>query len=102
MNKSIPTKHGNISLPAFMPDATYGTVKSLSFKDVKDSGVKEIVTTTLHLEQKLGSEYIKSLGGIHKFMGWNRPILSDSGGRQVFSLINSKSQIQNSKSTSRN
>src|SRR5579885_370684 len=96
-SSEVPTKHGKINLPAFMPDATYGSVKSVSFKDVKDSGVKEIVTTTMHIEQNIGSIYIKEFGGIHKFFGWERPILTDSGGWQVFSLINSKSKTSNSK-----
>ena len=87
--ESIPTKHGKIQLPAFMPDATYGAIKSISFQDAKNAGVKEIVTTTLHIEQKIGSLFIKKIGGIHKFFGWDRPILTDSGGWQVFSLINS-------------
>lgn len=84
----IKTKHGDIRLPAFMPDATYGSIKSISFNDAINAGVKEIVTTTLHIEQKIGSEFIKEFGGIHKFFGWDRPILTDSGGWQVFSLIN--------------
>lgn len=84
----IKTKHGEIRLPAFMPDATYGSIKAISFNDAKNAGVKEIVTTTLHIEQKIGSEFIKDFGGIHKFFGWDRPILTDSGGWQVFSLIN--------------
>lgn len=71
-----------------MPDATYGAIKSISFLDAKNAGVKEIVTTTLHIEQKIGSVFIKKIGGIHKFFGWDRPILTDSGGWQVFSLIN--------------
>lgn len=87
--KSVLTKHGEINLPAFMPDATYGSIRSTSFNDVKNAGIKEIVTTTLHIEQKLGSQYIKEFGGLHKFFGWDRPILTDSGGWQVFSLINS-------------
>jgi len=86
-NCSIQTQHGQIMTPAFMPDATYGAIRSVSFKDAKVSGVKEIVTTTLHIENKIGSNYIKDFGGIHKFFGWNRPILTDSGGFQVFSLI---------------
>ncbi len=84
---SIETQHGNILTPAFMPDATYGAIKAVSFPDAAKAGVKEIVTTTLHLEQKLGSEYIRDLGGVHKFMNWQRPVLTDSGGFQVFSLI---------------
>lgn len=91
----ITTKKGDIVLPAFLPDATYGTVKSVSFQDVKNAGISEIVTTTLHIEEKIGSQYIKKIGGIHKFMGWDRPILTDSGGWQVFSLINSKPNSQN-------
>jgi len=83
----IKTKHGDIKLPSFMPDATYGAIQSISFNDAKNAGVNEIVTTTLHLEQHLGSEYIEKIGGVHKFFGWNRPILTDSGGFQVFSLI---------------
>lgn len=85
--QNINTQHGKIELPAFMPDATYGSIKSISFKDAKDSGVKEIVTTTMHIEQNIGSKFIKDFGGIHKFFGWDRPILTDSGGWQVFSLI---------------
>lgn len=83
----ISTLHGSITTPTFMPDATYGAVKAVSFPDVAKSGITEIVTTTLHLEQKLGSEYVKKQGGLHKFFGWDRPILTDSGGFQVFSLI---------------
>jgi len=85
--RKIKTKHGVIQTPAFLPDATYGSIKSISFDDAKNVGIKELVTTTLHIENKLGSEYIKKFGGIHKFFGWNRPILTDSGGFQVFSLI---------------
>lgn len=83
----IKTKHGNIQTPAFMPDATYGSIKSISFKDASASGVEEIVTTTLHIENKIGSSYIQEFGGLHEFFGWNRPILTDSGGFQVLSLI---------------
>lgn len=85
--RKIKTKHGTIQTPAFMPDATYGSIKSISFKDALEVGVKQIVTTTLHIENKAGSAYIQKFGGIHKFFGWNRPILTDSGGFQVFSLI---------------
>lgn len=90
--ESLKTNHGAIQLPAFLPDATYGSIRSASFKDVKNSGINEIVSTTLHLEQKIGSTYIKNFGGIHKFFGWDRPVLTDSGGWQVFSLINSQNK----------
>ncbi len=95
--KDIKTKHGDIQLPAFMPDATYGSIKAISFEDAKKAGVQEIVTTTLHIEQKIGSQYIKDFGGIHKFFSWDRPILTDSGGWQVFSLINSKNSSSSKK-----
>lgn len=88
--RQIITNHGEIKLPAFMPDATYGSIKAVSFKDAYDAGIREIVTTTLHIEQRVGSQYIKKMGGLHKFFGWDRPILTDSGGWQVFSLINAK------------
>ena len=84
---AIQTKHGIIQTPAFMPDATYGAIRAISFEDAKKAGVEQIVTTTLHIENKLGSEYIQKLGGVHKFFNWDRPILTDSGGFQVFSLI---------------
>lgn len=83
----IQTLHGSIEFNAFLPDATYGTINSLSFPDLKKTNTNEFVTTTLHLEQLLGSTYVKKLGGLHKFLGWDRPILTDSGGFQVFSLI---------------
>ncbi len=89
MDKLV-TNHGEIKFPAFMPDATYGSIKTVSFADAKNAGIEQIVTTTLHIEQKIGSQFIKKFGGIHKFFGWDRPILTDSGGWQVFSLINSK------------
>jgi len=94
MNKVL-TKHGLIELPAFMPDATYGSIRAISFKDAEESGINEIVTTTLHIEEKIGSTYIKELGGINKFFKWNRPILTDSGGWQVFSLINNSKNNKN-------
>jgi len=95
--KSIETKHGTINLPAFMPDATYGSIRTASFPDIRKAGIEQIVTTTLHLEQKIGSQYIKKMGGIHKFFNWDRPILSDSGGWQVFSLINRPENLKSIK-----
>lgn len=91
----IHTAHGIINTPAFLPDATYGAINSVSFADANSAGVEEIVTTTLHLELKLGSEYIEKFGGLHKFFNWNRPILTDSGGFQVFSLIHRRPNHHN-------
>lgn len=98
-NKNIKTPHGEIVLPAFMPDATYGSIRNISFADLSNTGIKEIVTTTLHIEQKLGSVYVAEFGGIHKFFGWDGPILTDSGGWQVFSLINSNRKNPKNKIT---
>lgn len=83
----IQTVHGVIETPAFMPDATYGSVKCLSFEDVKECGINEIVTNTLHLFVRPGNKFIKRFGGLHKFFNWNRPIFTDSGGYQVFTWI---------------
>lgn len=83
----IHTQHGDISTPAFLPDATYGSVKMLSFDDVRRCGIEQILCTTLHLHINPGDKYIKRMGGMHKFFGWNNPILTDCGGWQVFSLI---------------
>ncbi len=83
----INTQHGKLKLPVFMPDATFGSIKSITFQDALEAKTKAIVTTTLHIENTLGSLYIKNYGGIHKFFNWTKPILSDSGGFQVFSLI---------------
>ncbi|MBD3281110.1 tRNA guanosine(34) transglycosylase Tgt [Candidatus Dojkabacteria bacterium] len=97
--KEIKTKHGIINTPAFMPDATYGSIRNVNFRDAKKAGVEEIVTTTLHIENKIGSEYVREFGGIHKFFGWDRPILTDSGGFQVFSLIHAAKDKSLSKIT---
>ncbi|MFW5703187.1 MAG: tRNA-guanine transglycosylase [Candidatus Dojkabacteria bacterium] len=94
-HKTIQTSHGEIRTPAFLPDATYGSVHSLSWDDLLDSGINEIVTNTLHLELKLGSSYIEEYGGLHKFFGWDRPILTDSGGFQVFSLMHRRANKNN-------
>jgi len=91
----IHTAHGVINTPTFLPDATYATVPYLSIQDLKEIGIKEIVSTTLHLEQKLGSLYLNKMGGLHKFIGWQRPILTDSGGWQVFSLIHRQHSLEN-------
>lgn len=83
-------QQNSLNFPLFLPDATYGSIKSISFKDLEKTQLEGIVTTTLHIEQKIGSSFIKDFGGLHKFFNWNKFILTDSGGWQVFSLINSK------------
>jgi len=91
----IQTPHGNLQTPIFMPDATYGVVTGLSSHDLELTNTKALVTTTLHIEQKLSSEYISKVGGLNKFIGWDSPILTDSGGFQVFSLINRQKDSKN-------
>ena len=91
----ISTSHGDLQFPVFMPDATYGTISNMSYKDLESTGTRAIVTNTLHLEQKLGSEKIAELGGFHKLTGWSKPVLTDSGGFQVFSLISRRPNVKN-------
>ncbi len=80
------TTHGSIRTPLFMPVGTLATVKGLSSKQLIDIGASMILANTYHLHLLPNESIIKQAGGIHKFMNWNRPILTDSGGYQVFSL----------------
>lgn len=82
----INTQHGNISTPFFMPIATRGVVKSLLTEDLKSAGAQIILANTYHLWQRPGLSVMRKAGGLHKFMNWPGPILTDSGGYQVFSL----------------
>ena len=82
----LTTAHGVIETPFFMPIATKGAVKTLSSADMKKLGASILLSNTYHLLLRPGFEGIKKLGGLHKFMNWNGPILTDSGGYQVFSL----------------
>lgn len=80
------TPHGEIETPVFMPVGTKATVKSLDYKDLESLGTEIILANTYHLAMRPGSELVKRMGGLHKWMNWNKPILTDSGGFQVFSL----------------
>ncbi|MFQ5671751.1 MAG: tRNA guanosine(34) transglycosylase Tgt [Nitrospinales bacterium] len=82
----LTTAHGTIDIPAFMPVGTQATVKSLSPDDLEACGAQIILGNTYHLYLRPGHEVVKSLGGLHRFMSWRKPILTDSGGFQVFSL----------------
>ena len=82
----IETNHGSISTPAFLPVGTQGTVKSLTPEDLIELGTEAILANTYHLYLRPGHETIGRLGGLHRFIHWDRPILSDSGGFQIFSL----------------
>ncbi len=82
----LKTPHGEVPTPVFMPVGTQATVKAVSPRDLKDLGATIILSNTYHLYLRPGDERIARLGGLHAFMGWDRPILTDSGGYQVFSL----------------
>src|SRR5690349_11162368 len=79
----LKTANGTIQTPAFMPVGTAASVKALKTSDVKKSGAEIILGNTYHLMLRPGSELIEKFGGLHKFMGWSGPILTDSGGFQV-------------------
>ena len=78
--------HGTVDTPAFMPVGTYGTVKAMSPAELKELGAQIVLGNTFHLWLRPGTEVIARHGGLHRFMGWDAPILTDSGGFQVFSL----------------
>lgn len=80
------TPHGKVQTPVFMPVGTVGTVKSLDTADITHTDAQIILGNTYHLYLRPGTETLEKVGGLHTFMGWNKPILTDSGGFQVFSL----------------
>jgi queuine tRNA-ribosyltransferase len=82
----IRTAHGSVETPAFMPVATQGSVKSLTPADLAAAGAQIVLGNTYHLLLRPGPELVRELGGLHRFMGWAGPILTDSGGFQVWSL----------------
>jgi queuine tRNA-ribosyltransferase (EC 2.4.2.29) len=83
----ITTAHGVIETPVFMPVGTRGSIKSLTPDEVRNHGAQIILGNTYHLYLQPGHELIARMGGLHRFMGWDGPILTDSGGFQVFSLV---------------
>lgn len=88
---TIKTDHGNIETPIFMPVGTLGSVKALHIRELKDDVNADIILgNTYHLYLRPGTEILEQAGGLHKFNGWDRPILTDSGGFQVFSLAENR------------
>lgn len=83
---SLNLAHGTVETPAFMPVGTYGTVKAMSPEELKTINAQIVLGNTFHLWLRPGLEAVEAHGGLHRFMGWDRPILTDSGGFQVFSL----------------
>src|SRR3954452_8082615 len=82
----LSTAHGNVRTPAFVPLATKATVKGLQPREVADLGFDMVLGNTFHLMLDPGHELIERFGGLHRFMGWDGPIITDSGGFQVFSM----------------
>lgn len=82
----LETDHGKIETPIFMPVGTVGDVKAIEHRELKENGAQIILGNTYHLYLRPGTEIIQKAGGLHKFIGWDLPILTDSGGYQVFSL----------------
>jgi queuine tRNA-ribosyltransferase len=82
----LHTAHGDVPTPAFMPVGTKGTVKAVSPQELKEIGAPIVLGNTYHLHFRPGDDLIADLGGLHRFMAWDRPILTDSGGFQIFSL----------------
>jgi queuine tRNA-ribosyltransferase len=83
---TFDTPHGPVATPAFMPVGTQATVKGLTVDQVRATGAQMILGNTYHLALRPGHEIVRDLGGLHRFMGWDGPILTDSGGFQLFSL----------------
>src|ERR1035437_6081726 len=82
----IKTPHGDIETPMFVPVGTQGTVKAISPKELRELGAQAVLANTYHLHLRPGEDIVKKFGGLAKFMGWNGPTFTDSGGFQVFSL----------------
>src|SRR5712692_4652650 len=86
----LQTPHGLVDTPAFMPVGTQATVKGLTPQHLRDIGARIILANTYHLALRPGDEVIAEMGGLHRFMAWDGPILTDSGGYQVYSLAASR------------
>ena len=95
----IHTIRGSIDTPAFMPVGTQGTVKSIFSDDVLKTGTQIILGNTYHLFLRPGIEILKKFGGLHNFMNWKKPILTDSGGFQIMSLSKFNKSINKRKKT---
>ncbi|HKW40481.1 MAG TPA: tRNA guanosine(34) transglycosylase Tgt [Gemmatimonadales bacterium] len=83
---TLALPHGTVATPAFMPVGTQGTVRALSPNDLRAAGASLVLANTYHLHVRPGEQTVAKLGGLHRFMAWDRPLLTDSGGFQVFSL----------------
>lgn len=84
------TPHGDLLTPVFAPVGTAATVKALTPQQLHDLGASLVLSNTYHLYLRPGDEVVRDMGGLHRFMGWDRPMLTDSGGFQVFSLSDTR------------
>ena len=89
----ITTKSGSVHTPFFMPDATRAAVRGISAAELPAAGIGALVVNTYHLMLQPGAALVKAAGGIHQFMDWQAPVLSDSGGYQVYSLIHRNKEM---------
>ena len=87
MVETLDLLHGTLQLPTFLPDGTQGVVRAVDAQDLLDSKIQAVQMNVYHLMQRPGSSTIQALGGLHKMSAWSRPIFTDSGGFQVYSLI---------------
>jgi queuine tRNA-ribosyltransferase len=93
MPASLALPNGDLPLPAFLPDATHAVVRAVDSADLLQCGVNALVMNTFHLMQRPGSSTVQALGGLHAMAGWPRPIVTDSGGFQAYSLIRQNSKF---------
>ena len=91
----INTSHGSVETPAFMPVGTQATVKSLTPSDLDELGIQMIIVNAYHLYLRPGHNLVKTMGGIHEFMGWHKPVTTDSGGFQILSLSRKRKILEN-------
>ena len=98
----LRTAHGDVETPVFMPVGTKATVKTLHPDEVRAVGARILLANSYHLHFRPGAELISSLGGLHRFMGWDGPIITDSGGFQVFSLRDTIARVDDDGVTFRN
>src|SRR5918999_1643156 len=87
MAEPLATRRGTLDVPTFLPDATRAGVRGITSEDVRGVGVEGLVVNAFHLLRRPGARVVQAAGGIHRFMDWDRPIVSDSGGFQIWSLI---------------
>src|SRR5256886_12772424 len=92
---TLTLPHGTVETPVFMPVGTQGTVRALSPNDLRGAGATLVLANTYHLHVRPGEQVVEKLGALHRFMGWDRPLLTDSGGFRVFSLEGSRRLDEN-------